>query len=76
MHGFQTYIEEKNASGIHLPEINHLVRSAMVICSRSDREELHQENSSKTSYANVEITVASFYSWIFTTIPGLSHCFP
>lgn len=48
----------------------------MVICSGSDREQLHRENSSKTSYANVEITAASFYSWIFATIPGLSHCFP
>jgi len=48
----------------------------MVICSGSDREELHRENSSKTSYANVEITAASFYSWIFAKIPGLSHCFP
>lgn len=68
--------EKNDASSIQLPEINHLVRSAMVICSGSDREELHRENSSKTSYADVEITAASFYSWIFATIPGLSHCFP
>lgn len=67
---------EKNDASIDLPEINHLVRSAMAICSGSDTEELHRENSNKTSYTNVEIPAASVFSWILATIPGLSHCFP
>lgn len=69
-------VEKNDASSIELPEINHLVRSAMMICSGSDTGELHRENSNKTSYTNVEISAASVFSWIFATIPGLYHCFP
>lgn len=63
----------KGKAAFLLPELNHLILSAVISCSESG-EDLNTKDCDISTLKN-HISIQKLHMWALTTVPGLAYCF-